>query len=86
MEKSVNSRVKTADVFSQRKKLWGITNALSLKAAQDGLLIEPDIAQTPLSLTFSGFTDLHSSIIGILFWRHTCPTNFWTSTSDTFAF
>jgi hypothetical protein len=57
MEKSVNSRVKIVDVSSRRKKLWGITNALSLKAVQDGLLIEPDIEQTPLSLIFSGFTD-----------------------------
>lgn len=82
MEKSVNSRVKTVDVFSQRKKLWGTTNALSPKAVQDGLLIE----QTRLSFIFSGFTDLHSSIIGILFWRHTSPTNFWTLISDAFAF
>lgn len=52
MEKSVNSRVKTVDVFSQRKKLWGITNALSLKAVQDGLLVEPYIEQAPLSLVF----------------------------------
>jgi len=52
MEKSVNSRVKTVDVFSQRKKLWGITNALSLKAVQDGSLIEPDIEQATQSLIF----------------------------------
>jgi len=68
MEKSVNSRVKIVDVFSQRKKLWGITNALSPKAVQDGLLIELDIEQsTSFSHFFSGFTDLHSNITGILF-------------------